>query len=71
MFLHYVIAMAIACLAILVGIVLGDYGSWYLSWFLGTGFMVLVAVSAGVFFEAQEESKDGKTDLSSVIARKK
>ena len=71
MFLHYVIAMAIACLAILDGIVLGDYGSWYLSWFLGTGFMVLVAVSAGVYFEAQEEGKDGKTDLSRVIARKK
>lgn len=71
MFLNYIIAMAIACLAILVGIVLGDYGSWYLSWFLGTGFMVLVAVSAGVYFEAQEEAKDGRTDLSSVIARPK
>ena len=68
MFLHYVIAMAIACLAILVGIVLGDYGSWYLSWFLGTGFMVLVAVSAGVFFEAQEESD---SDVTKVFTRPK
>ena len=67
MFLHYVIAMAIACLAILVGIVLGDYGSWYLSWFLGTGFMVLVAVAAGVFFEAQEESD---SDVTKVFTRK-
>lgn len=68
MFLHYVIAMAIACLAILVGIVLGDYGSWYLSWFLGTGFMVLVSVSAGVYFEAQEESD---SDVTKVFTRKK
>ena len=68
MFLHYIIAMAIACLAILVGIVLGDYGSWYLSWFLGTGFMVLVSVSAGVYFEAQEESD---SDVTKVFTRKK
>jgi len=68
MFLHYLIAMFIACLAILVGIVLGDYGSWYLSWFLGTGFMVLVAVSAGVYFEAQEEAD---SDVTKVFTRKK
>lgn len=54
MFLRYIIAMAIAALAILFGIILGDYGPWYLSWFLGTGFMVLVAACAGVLFEAQE-----------------
>ncbi len=56
MFLRYIIAMALAALAILFGIILGDYGPWYLSWFLGTGFMVLVAVSAGVLFEAQEDA---------------
>jgi len=56
MFLRYIIAIALAALAILFGIILGDYGPWYLSWFLGTGFMVLVAVSAGVLFEAQEDA---------------
>lgn len=56
MFLRYIIAMALASLAILFAIILGDYGPWYLSWFLGTGFMVLVAVSAGVLFEAQEDA---------------
>ena len=68
MILRYLIALFIAGLAILIGIVLGDYGSWYLSWFLGTGFMVLVAVSAGVFFEAQEEAGG---DISKVIAKPK
>lgn len=56
MFVRYIIAMTLAALAILFGIILGDYGPWYLSWFLGTGFMVLVAVSAGVLFEAQEDA---------------
>lgn len=56
MFVHYVIAMAIAVLAIVLGVILGDYGPWYFSWFLGTGFMILVAAAAGVLFEAQEEA---------------
>ena len=60
MFLRYIIFMAIAAVAILIGIILGDYGPWYLSWLLGTGFMVLVAVSAGVYFEAQEDAAQSK-----------
>lgn len=56
MFVRYIIAMTLAALAILFAIILGDYGPWYLSWLLGTGFMVLVAVSAGVLFEAQEDA---------------
>ncbi len=56
MFVRYIIAMTLAALAILLAIILGDYGPWYLSWFLGTGFMVLVAASAGVLFEAQEDA---------------
>ena len=56
MFVRYIIAMTLAALAILFAVILGDYGPWYLSWFLGTGFMVLVAVSAGVLFEAQEDA---------------
>lgn len=73
MFVRYIIAMALAALAILFGIILGDYGPWYLSWFLGTGFMVLVAVSAGVLFEAQEDAAHaargpGETlDVSSAV----
>jgi len=64
MFVRYIIAMALAALAILFGIILGDYGPWYLSWFLGTGFMVLVAVSAGVLFEAQEDAARASRDPS-------
>lgn len=71
MFMNFIIAMAVAVLAVLLGIILGDYGPWYLSWFLGTGFMVLVAVSAGVLFEAQEDAARNKqaalTDVAKVI----
>jgi hypothetical protein len=67
--LQYVIALFIAALAILLAIILGDYGPWYLSWFLGTGFMVLVASAAGVLFEAQEDAARGAGgDVVRVVA---
>ncbi|MFG1477694.1 hypothetical protein V5F53_03410 [Xanthobacter sp. V4C-4] len=75
MLLHYIIALGLAGFAILMGIILGDYGPWYLSWFLGTGFMVLVAVSAGVLFEAQDDAAraasagegEGAGDVAGVV----
>jgi hypothetical protein len=67
--LQYIIALFIAALAILLAIILGDYGPWYLSWFLGTGFMVLVASAAGVLFEAQEDAAKGAGgDVVRVVA---
>jgi len=57
MFVKFVIAMAVAVLAVVIGVILGDYGPWYLSWFLGTGFMVLVASAAGVLFETQDDAE--------------
>lgn len=51
--------------------VFGDYGPWYLSWVLGTGFMILAAASAGVLFEVQEDAgtrqSSGKPDIASVV----
>lgn len=55
-FWRFVVAMIIAVIAIFIGIILGDYGPWYLSWLLGTGFMILVASLGGVLFEEQEEA---------------
>ena len=56
MFFQFIIAMGVAILAIVIAVILGDYGPWYLSWFLGTGFMVLVATAGGVLFESQEDA---------------
>lgn len=69
MFLRFIIAMAIAVLAVLLAVILGDYGPWYLSWVLGTGFMVLVAVSAGVLFEAQEDAAAAQSSSQPDMAR--
>ncbi|MGE4371315.1 MAG: hypothetical protein AB7E29_00220 [Xanthobacter sp.] len=50
---HFIIALIIAIIAVVLAVILGDYGPWYLSWVLGTGFMILLAVASGVLFEAQ------------------
>lgn len=59
MFWRYVIAMILAVIIILVAVILGDYGPWYFSWFLGTGFMMLLAVAAAVLFEQQDDAAKG------------
>lgn len=61
-FWRFVLAMIIAVIAILIGIILGDYGPWYLSWLLGTGFMILVAALGGVLFEEQEDAARNEAD---------
>jgi len=53
-FPRVVILFILAVITILLAIILGDYGPWYLAWLLGTGFMVLVAAMGGVLFEDQE-----------------
>ena len=73
-FWRFVVAMIIAVIAILIGIILGDYGPWYLSWLLGTGFMILVAALGGVLFEEQEDAaraaKENPIELKPHAARK-
>jgi len=55
LFSRIVILLILAVITILIAIIMGDYGPWYLSWLLGTGFMVLVAAMGGVLFEDQEQ----------------
>lgn len=54
---RYVLAMAISVVVIVIAVILGDYGPWYFSWLLGTGFMMLAAVSGAVLLDAQDEAK--------------
>ncbi|MFG1403607.1 hypothetical protein [Xanthobacter sediminis] len=73
MIVHYIIALVVAGLAVLLGIIIGDYGPWYMCWFLGTGLMILVAASSGVLFEAQEDAavgsaSTGADDVARVVA---
>ena len=53
---RYLLAMALTVIIILIAVILGDYGPWYFSWLLGTGFMILAAVSGTVLLDAQEEA---------------
>lgn len=52
-----VILLILAVIMILITVIMGDYGPWYLSWLLGTGFMILVAAMGGVLYEDQEERR--------------
>ncbi|MFP3709978.1 hypothetical protein SB783_38875 [Paraburkholderia sp. SIMBA_009] len=54
-FLQFVMLMVIGGMAILLAIVLGDRGAWYLAWMLGTVVIVLVAAAAGLMLDTQDE----------------
>jgi hypothetical protein len=53
-FLHFVALLVGAVLAIVIGVIVGDYGAWYFSWVVGTIMIVLVAAAGGVLLDTQE-----------------
>ncbi|HTP97714.1 MAG TPA: hypothetical protein VMN56_00225 [Casimicrobiaceae bacterium] len=55
--IRFIVALLLTCLVILIAVILGDYGPWYFSWLLGTGFMVLVAAAGAVLLDAQDEAR--------------
>ncbi len=54
---RFLISFFLTSCVILIAVILGDYGAWYFSWLLGTGFMLLVAVSGAVLLDAQDEAR--------------
>lgn len=58
-FLYFVLFMFLAAIAIVIGVIIGDYGSWYFAWLVGTGLIVLIAVAGGTLFDAQEDERRG------------
>lgn len=54
---HFLVFMAAAVIAIVLGVVVGDYGAWYFSWLIGTATIVLFAVAGGVLFDTQEKER--------------
>jgi hypothetical protein len=57
-FLQFLIYMLLAVVAIVMGVILGDYGSWYFAWFVGTGMIVLVAAAGGAWMDAHDDTAD-------------
>jgi len=56
---HFLLFSAAAVVAIVLGVVIGNYGAWYFSWLVGTAMIVLVAVAGGVLYDAQERARGG------------
>lgn len=54
---HFLLFMAAAVVAIVLGVVVGDYGAWYFSWMIGTATIVLFAVAGGVLYDTQEKER--------------
>ena len=59
-FLQFLIYMLLAVVAIVMGVILGDYGSWYFAWFVGTAMIVLVAAAGGAWMGAHDETPEGE-----------
>ena len=55
--LQFLLFLAAAVIAIVLGVVVGDYGAWYFSWLIGTIMIVLFAAAGGVLFDAQENER--------------
>lgn len=55
--LKFIVYFVIAFIILLLCIILGDYAPWYFAWVLGTGMIILIAVSGAVLFEGQEEER--------------
>ncbi|WP_233873040.1 hypothetical protein [Paraburkholderia adhaesiva] len=51
---QFTLYLAIAVAAIVVAVIVSNYGIWYVSWLLGTALIVLCAVAGGVLFDTQE-----------------
>ena len=55
--LKFVVYFVIASVILLLCIILGDRAPWYFAWVLGTGMIILIAVSGAVLLEGQEEEQ--------------
>ncbi|MDE2174126.1 MAG: hypothetical protein KGJ54_02405 [Betaproteobacteria bacterium] len=55
--LYFALFMTIALIAIVIGVIIGDYASWYFAWIVGTAMIVLVSAASGAFFDAQEDDR--------------
>ena len=49
--------MLLGMLLVALGIILGDYASWYFAWIVGTAMIVLVSDAALAWLDAQEAAR--------------
>lgn len=53
--IRFILYFGIALVTILLAIILGDYGAWYLAWLLGTGLIVLVSAAGAALLDTQDQ----------------
>jgi flagellar motor component MotA len=58
MLVRYAFAMVVTILAIVIAVMIGENGHWYMAWVLGTGFMILVAAMGAVLLDQQDRDKE-------------
>lgn len=56
-FAHFAILMLAVVVAIVAGVIVGDYGAWYFSWLVGTIMIVLFSAAGGVLLDTQENER--------------
>ena len=54
---QFVVYFMIALIAIVLGVILGDYAPWYFAWLVGTVMLVLVAAAGGAWMDTQDEER--------------
>lgn len=57
--------MLLGMLLVALGIILGDYASWYFAWIVGTAMIVLVSAASGALFDAQEDAGHSGASMQS------
>jgi predicted outer membrane lipoprotein len=57
--IRFVLYFTIAIVVIVLAILLGDYGAWYLAWVLGTVMIVLVSAAGAALLDTQEQDARG------------
>lgn len=56
-FLQFTFWFVLGLLALFLAILLGERGSWYFAWVLGTSMIVLIAVAGTVLLDTQEKGR--------------
>ena len=52
--------LIVSLIALFLAILLGDRGSWYFAWAVGTVMIILISVAGTVLLDAQEEQAESQ-----------
>ena len=55
--LLFIFWFLVALIALFIAILLGEDGSWYLAWVMGTVMIVLIAVASTIRLDTEEEQR--------------